>query len=264
MTGIGGELRKEREARNILLQDIARSTKIVLRYLEALEDDRLDRIPGTFFVKGIVRSYAQAIGLDESAVLEKYRDAGLLKGIEDDAESERRRSASPVPGRQRLMVSIAAALVLVAASVFLYFSLRSAKEAPTADAVAFAVPPSPTEPSPDDSPATVLSEEPAEETGLVFEASFNQETWIQVFADGLIEVNGIRLPGASERIRAKKELLIHLGNAGGFDYTLNGRRGRGFGRSGAVVKDILITPENMGGFLADPEPEKDGGPSLRP
>ena len=264
MIGVGDELRKEREARNILLQDIARSTKIVLRYLEALEDDRLDRIPGAFFVKGIIRTYAQAIGLDPHVVLDKYRESGLLKDGEDDAEAERRRESSPVPGRQRLMVSIGAALVLVAASLFLFFSLKSKKDATAEDPAIFAAPPAATEPAPADDPAAVLLEEPAEESGLVFEASFRQETWIQVFADGLIEVNGIRLPGATSRVRAEKELLIHLGNAGGFDYTLNGRRGRSFGRSGAVVKNILITPENMSDFLADPEPDKNGKPSLSP
>ncbi|MDW7761200.1 MAG: DUF4115 domain-containing protein [Acidobacteriota bacterium] len=264
MTGVGGELRKERESRNILLQDISHSTKIVLRYLEALEDDRLDRIPGAFFVRGIIRTYAQAIGLDPQAVLEKYRESGLLKDIEDEEEAEKHRESSPVPGRQRLIVSIGAGLVLVAASLLLFFSLKSKKDAPADDPAIFAAPPAAAEPAPADYPAAGLIEEPDEESGLVFEASFRQETWIQVYADGLIEVNGIRLPGATSRVHAEKELLIHLGNAGGFDYTLNGRRGRSFGRSGAVVKNILITPENMSDFLADPEPEKNGKPSLRP
>lgn len=261
MIGVGGELRKERESRNIMLQDIARSTKIGIRYLEALEDDRLDRIPGTFFVKGIIRTYARTLGLDEDTILEKYREAGLLKNVEEESDQPH---TYQLPGRQRLVYSIAAAIALVALSVFLYFSMKSGTSPERLEAVDFAYPPSAEEhflPAPD---PIVIEEEPPEETGLVFEASFNQETWLQVYADGLMEINGIRGPGDRSQVRAERELLIHLGNAGGFDFTLNGRSGRSFGRSGAVVRNILITPDNMGDFLADPEPEKDGSPGLRP
>ena len=59
MAALGQALREEREARNISLEEIASATKIVPRYLEALEADHLDQMPGGFFVKGIIRSYAQ-------------------------------------------------------------------------------------------------------------------------------------------------------------------------------------------------------------
>jgi len=79
MSSIGQSLREEREARNISIEEIASSTKIVLRYLEALEADRLDRMPGGFFIRGIIRNYARAIGLDPEEVLNRYKSAGLLE-----------------------------------------------------------------------------------------------------------------------------------------------------------------------------------------
>jgi cytoskeleton protein RodZ len=89
MESLGQWLRQEREARNISVEEIASATKIGSRYLEALEADRLDRMPGGFFIKGIIRNYARAVGLDPDEVLGRYKAAGLL--------SEPDRGLNPVP-----------------------------------------------------------------------------------------------------------------------------------------------------------------------
>jgi len=91
MESLGRSLREKREARNISIEEIASATKIVPRYLEALEADRLDMMPGGFFIKGIIRTYARAIGLDPDEVLGWYNTAGLLAG------PERGRNAIPRP-----------------------------------------------------------------------------------------------------------------------------------------------------------------------
>jgi cytoskeleton protein RodZ len=85
MASLGQGLREAREARHISIEEIASSTKIVPRYLEALENDHLEIMPGGFFIKGIIRAYAKAIGLDGEEVLAKYKAAELL------GEPERRR-----------------------------------------------------------------------------------------------------------------------------------------------------------------------------
>jgi transcriptional regulator with XRE-family HTH domain len=89
MTALGQSLREAREARNISIEEIAAATKIVPRYLEALEDDRLDVMPGGFFIKGIIRTYAKAVGLDPEEVLARYKAAGLI------GEPERKRHVFP-------------------------------------------------------------------------------------------------------------------------------------------------------------------------
>ena len=78
MATLGQELKKERESRSISLDEMAASTKIVARYLQALEEDRFDIMPGGFFIKGIIRTYAGYVGLDADAVLAKYQAAGLF------------------------------------------------------------------------------------------------------------------------------------------------------------------------------------------
>jgi transcriptional regulator with XRE-family HTH domain len=95
MTELGLALKEEREKRNISLEEIASTTKIVPRYLEALENDRFDIMPGGFFIKGIIRTYARAIGLDPDEVVAKYRAAGVFGESESKRHSFLKPSAAP-------------------------------------------------------------------------------------------------------------------------------------------------------------------------
>ena len=58
MGAFGERLRREREMRNISLDEIAAVTKIGTRLLRALEDEQFDLLPGGIFNKGYVRAYA--------------------------------------------------------------------------------------------------------------------------------------------------------------------------------------------------------------
>lgn len=87
MSEFGEDLKKERESRKITLASIADATKISSRHLTALEQSRFDDLPGGVFNKGIVRSYAQVVGLtpEEWVVryMAAYQSSGQMK--DDDA-----------------------------------------------------------------------------------------------------------------------------------------------------------------------------------
>jgi cytoskeleton protein RodZ len=68
----GEELRRERLSRGIELETISGTTKVVTRYLKALENDHFEVLPGGILSKGIVRSYARAVGLDEGAWVDRF------------------------------------------------------------------------------------------------------------------------------------------------------------------------------------------------
>jgi len=88
MCEFGQELRTERESRGIGLETISDLTKISSRYLAALEQEHFEQLPGGVFNKGIVRSYARVVGLDEELwvgrYMEAYQQSGQLKT--DDAD----------------------------------------------------------------------------------------------------------------------------------------------------------------------------------
>lgn len=70
MEGPGEHLKREREIRDISLEDISIAIKVSLKTLRTLEADDYDSLPAHPFVKGFIRSYSRHIGIDgEDAVL---------------------------------------------------------------------------------------------------------------------------------------------------------------------------------------------------
>ncbi len=72
MGRFGEDLRMERLARGIALEEITAKTKISQRHLLALEQERFRLLPGGILSKGIVRGYANALGLDEQDWTERF------------------------------------------------------------------------------------------------------------------------------------------------------------------------------------------------
>ncbi len=71
MLGVGERLRSARVARGLSLDDIEAGTRIRRRYLEALEEEAFDRLPGPTYVRGFLRGYAAYLDLpaDEIALM---------------------------------------------------------------------------------------------------------------------------------------------------------------------------------------------------
>ncbi len=86
MATFGENLRQARQARNITLQEIAASTKISSRALQALEDEHFEQLPGGIFNKGFVRAYARCVGLDEEKTIAEYLIAAKVAPSEIDME----------------------------------------------------------------------------------------------------------------------------------------------------------------------------------
>ena len=147
MATFGTSLREEREARGIALEEIASATRIGRRYLEALEENDLARLPGGVFNRGFVRAYAQFIGLDPDEVVEAYTQEEQAQGlgipdseamIEEMARLVDRRAGRrmsrflPVSPMGRGLLLISPLLVLAAAG---WFALgRGAASGPQAPA----------------------------------------------------------------------------------------------------------------------------------
>ena len=74
MDSIGAFLRREREVRQVSLEELVQITRVPLRMLQRIEDDRFDELPGEVFARGFLRSYARALGLDAERVLSQYAD----------------------------------------------------------------------------------------------------------------------------------------------------------------------------------------------
>jgi cytoskeleton protein RodZ len=79
MTGFGEHLRREREMRGVSLEEISAASKISIRFLQAIENEELSKLPGGIFTRSFVRTYARYVGLDEERVLADCQLAGQQK-----------------------------------------------------------------------------------------------------------------------------------------------------------------------------------------
>jgi hypothetical protein len=69
---LGADLRRIRESRGIALREVASSTKIGLRFLEYIEEDRLALLPPPVYLRGFLQEYARVLGLDPRRMAEAY------------------------------------------------------------------------------------------------------------------------------------------------------------------------------------------------
>jgi cytoskeleton protein RodZ len=70
---IGQELRSARTERGTELIEAERVTKIRVKFLEAMEEDRWEDLPGPPYTRSFLSSYAHFLGLDEEEILDRYK-----------------------------------------------------------------------------------------------------------------------------------------------------------------------------------------------
>src|SRR5689334_10213436 len=69
---IGQSLRQAREQRGVELSDVEVATKIRVKFLAAMEEDRWDELPAPAYARGFLDIYARHLGLDRKALLDEY------------------------------------------------------------------------------------------------------------------------------------------------------------------------------------------------
>jgi cytoskeletal protein RodZ len=109
MESVGQFLRRQREARGMSLEEIARATRVPLASMERLEAGQFDELPGEVFVRGFLKSYARAVEIPIDEALARYTASRRVAWVTPLPIS----SAPPRPARSgRFGVAIAFVLLL--------------------------------------------------------------------------------------------------------------------------------------------------------
>ena len=113
MFDIGSSLRDARTRQGLDFPELEERTKIRPKYLRALEDERFDLLPAPTYVRGFLRSYAEALGLDGQPFVDEYQSRFAV-----DEEVPIRARRVPTPRRDHVgRESRIAAVALVAIAV---------------------------------------------------------------------------------------------------------------------------------------------------
>ncbi|HEY3742661.1 MAG TPA: RodZ domain-containing protein [Bryobacteraceae bacterium] len=269
-TTIGEQLRHARLAQNLDLSQIAEETKIGKYYLEAIEANQIERLPGLFFYKAFVRQYSKILKVDGKK-LETQINAehgapevtvGELRQSRLPMLSEPAlRAANTVGGDLRLVLaSIGLILVLVGGSVIYTWAQRPsspsvavaeqkpayvpASGASGEKSVKAAAAPMPDQQASIREVVDNLTPDAGPGSNVSLSLSAIEPTWITITSDGKTVYTGILEPQQSKLLAGKQNVVIKVGNAAGLEVKWNGKA---IGRIGdqKQVRTILFTDKDF-------------------
>jgi cytoskeleton protein RodZ len=268
MNDFGGKLRLARERRGISLRQIAASTKISVAALEALERNDVSKLPGGIFSRAFVRSYAVEVGLDPDETVREF-----LGRFQSDVVTAPAAPAA-IPDEdsnfesQQRMAGVVLKLLLVSVPLIvllLYFTLRSrpAQHAPaiteipaTSPAPESRVPPAAVPAAPAAAipqPAPVATQPkpavvPPPVKSMTLELHPTGDCWIKLTVDGHEVISRIMLAGEKDVRQVRDNVLIEVGNAGAFAFSIDGRPGKPLGQEGQV-RTARITRDTLARYV---------------
>ena len=111
----GPRLRRAREARGVSLRQIADTTKLSVRALEALERNDISQLPGGIFSRAFVRSYALEVGVDPEQTVREFIAQFPSDSVTIGTRYEPPRFEDDGQDRRRRRLGVAALLLVVAA-----------------------------------------------------------------------------------------------------------------------------------------------------
>jgi cytoskeletal protein RodZ len=261
MASFGETLRRERELRGVELREVADATKISIRFLQALENDRVDVLPGGIFPRAFVRQYANYLGLDPDRMVAEfvyaYGDAAAAAAAAAPAPSRR-------PGSARGVAIVLLLLAAIAAAVAWFLAKRRADEQASEPVAVASVPSSTFPPDPLLPPPTTLSSVAVSTQGLMLALQSRQNCWVAVQADGVKVMDRVMNEGETQSFTARNEIVLSVGNAGGISFSVNGQPGIALGREGEVRRNIVITRQSLPSLVQGAAPAGGMPPGAAP
>jgi cytoskeleton protein RodZ len=232
------------------LTEIANSTRISRRYLEAIEADQVQELPGEFFYKAFIRQYAQALELDTDTT---ERIVGSAVPISEPDPVPvlhhiyERDTGESVRWRPTTAVAVGTLIAVIAGGSGLYALWQHLQNRPPEVAAQEAPPvpaPAPAPVQQEANPASALPQQPAAGTQastpaplnsaptaaaaaapgqIVLDLTVTEPVWVQISSDSTAVFTGTLEPGAPRQVTVGENAKLLTGNAGGLELRMNGK-----------------------------------------
>jgi cytoskeleton protein RodZ len=254
---IGEELRRARENRGISLAEVSGRTKITLKYLNVIERNGFEQLPGGIMTRGFLRAYAREVGLDPEEivreflaehgppppVVERGRGAAAERGGGDITAPqleglERRRRRDHLFGTVAVVIVGAAVYLLPAHDMSRQKANMSSTAAPPAGDRALEVG------TAGDGPPTPGVDTPARPSGVHVEVNPQGPCWVGATADGRPALRRLLKTGERAVVDAQKEAVVRVGDGAACSLSINGSQAAPVGESATPVT-LLITAAGL-------------------
>ncbi len=256
---LGDVLRREREKKQLTLKDVENGISIRTLYIEAIENEDFEKLPGDAYAKGFIRSYSNFLGVDPIPLLEDYRQQTKPQEpkIQPDSGIDSKKQEEPAPSvssysysknnssssfssgsdfkarvetsrTHQKYIALLVVLVVFLGGVWIAFSDDGTNT--------------------DNAKPTVKNEQqkksdkkaqPKDEVqqdGVNVTAKFENKCWTQVAVDGKVVFEGTVEGGKTMDWKGQKNVAITAGNAGAVEITYNGESQGKMGAEGEVIE----------------------------
>jgi transcriptional regulator with XRE-family HTH domain len=206
---IGTTLREARVRRNLTLQQVEEDIKIRVKYVQAMENEDWDVMPGVTYVKGFLRTYSTYLGLDPEVIIGEFRSRAMTPS----AEHHEPFGGSSVIGKPRshrgrntIVLVAVVCLIALGAIYVLGMMNNNGSDVPTTQPGALGI--GSTSPSPSGSPKPSSSATgiPTWQKELVKVRATGGDCWMEVRrndAAGTVLFSGTLSKGAKQKWRGK-------------------------------------------------------------
>jgi cytoskeletal protein RodZ len=234
----GERLKREREMREVSLEEITSATRIGTRFLEALESEDWNKLPGGVFNRGFVRAVARYLGLDEESLLAEYDLARGRPGVSQTPGPAARRASELAARVATALLTVLVLLVLVVGGYVGWRHLRTLRALPETSPAPPAAPQAmpttgPTSP-PSDTSASSSAPAPLQLT--VFPSDTVR---VQILADGKTVLDKDLHPGETLHFEARSEFIVSASNSSAVLLDMNGQTMPPLGAPGASGRIVL-------------------------
>jgi cytoskeleton protein RodZ len=250
----GELLKRERELREVTLNEVTVATRIPPRFLEAFEREDWEKLPGGVFNRGFVRAIARYLGLDEENLLSEY---DLAYGEQHGATPVPAENPIPAPPKWAVAAATIIILLLVVGALWgsvyswhRYSARRAAKRAAlTASAsgqvqalnagpssgpnATLPTPKSPTANASDptakaNSSPTIIAPAPSDSNSaaaqrLDLAVSTSSQTRVRVVADGRVVLDSHLPAGETRRLFARNQFVVSAARPDAVLLEMNGQ-----------------------------------------
>jgi len=222
----GERLKRERELREVTLEEITSATRIGPRFLEALENEDWEKLPGGVFNRGFVRSVARYLGLDEEAFLAEY---DLAHGAQAASVADYRNDPIPSAPKWVPLVLVLGIAALLAGLYFggrygwHYYQARRAKASLSSNGLAIPQP-APAAPTANTSAAPASRDTPAvAPTALDLLVSASAAAHLRVLADDNVVFDTDLHAGENRHFTALRNFEVSASDSGAVLLEMNGQ-----------------------------------------
>ena len=240
----GERLKRERELREVSVAELTKATRISTRFLEALENEDWDRLPGGVFGHGFVRSIARYLGLDEESLLSEY---DLARSAKFPPPTPRPEERIPAPPK---WVPAAAVLALLVLLTGLFWGARygwsklagrrAARPATVSESSQIPVEPSVLPSATTADPA--FSDRAAAALNLA--VSTSAATRVRILGDGVLLLDAELPAGETRRFSANEQFEVTAADSSAVLLEMNGKAMPPVGAPGASGK-IVLTKDDL-------------------